>query len=97
MYPKVDLEILAQRKDRLRSRIRIRRQASAVEIERVLRPVEWAEGAYAKWKSISPLVKIGAVPLGLLLKRKVFPKSGGLISGLVKWGPLAVNLFRSMR
>lgn len=97
MYPKVDLDILAQRKAGLRSRIRWRREACAEEAARVLRPVVWAEGAYAKWKSISPLVKLGAIPLGFLLKRKLFPKSGGVIGGLFRYGPLALNLFRSMR
>ena len=97
MYPKVDLEILEQRKAALRTRIRVRRAACAIEIDRVLRPAVWLEGAYAKWKAISPLVKVGAIPLGLLLKNKLFPRSGGLISGLVRWGPTAFNLLRAMR
>ncbi|TSJ76969.1 hypothetical protein [Rariglobus hedericola] len=68
-----------------------------MEIERVLRPVTWLEQAYAQWKAISPIVKFGAIPLGFLLKKKVFPKSGGLISGLFRWGPTAFSLFKSMR
>lgn len=97
MYPQVDLEILAQRRERLRSRIRSRREACAVEVERVLRPVEWAENAYAKWKAISPVVKVGAIPLGLLLKKRLFPRSGGIIEGVTRWAPAVINLFRSMR
>ena len=97
MYPKVDLEVLAQRKERLRSRIRSRRETCAVEFERVLRPVVWLEDIYAKWKALSPLVKLGAIPLGIFLKKKVFPRSGGVIGGLWRWAPLALDLFRMSR
>lgn len=97
MYPQIDLDYLAQRKASLRGRIHIRRSECAVALERVLRPVVWGEGLWVKWKAISPIVKFGAVPLGLLLKNKLFPKSGGVIGGLIRWGPMALNLFRSMR
>jgi len=97
MYPQIDLKYLEQRKASLRGRIHVRRSESAVAIERVLRPVVWAEGLWMKWKAISPVVKLTALPLGFLLKNKLFPKSGGVISGLFRWGPLALNLFRSMR
>jgi len=97
MYPKVDLEILGQRKADLMDRIRSRRADVEVDFDAVMRPVLWAENAYAKWKEISPFVKFAALPLGFLLKRKVFPQSGGIISGLFRWAPLAVNVFKAMR
>lgn len=97
MYPQTDLSYLARRKSDLRGRIHARRAACADELGRVLRPVAWAEELWAKWKAISPIVKFGAVPLGLLLKNRFFPKSRGVIGGLIRWGPMALNLFRSMR
>jgi hypothetical protein len=97
MYPQIDLAILAARKERLRTRIRLRREECAIELDRAMRPVAWLEHAYAQWKSISPLVKFGAIPLGFLLKKKIFPKSGGWIGGLFRWGPMAFNLFKSLR
>ena len=97
MYPQTDLKYLEQRKSNLRGRIHARRSACAEELGRVLRPVVWGEGLWAKWKAISPIVKLTAVPVGLLLRDKLFPKSGGVIGGLIRWGPLALNLFRSMR
>lgn len=97
MYPQVDLDILSRRKAGLVGRVRARREACAEEAVRVLRPVVWAGHAYAQWKAISPFMKIAAVPLGLLLKRKLFPRSGGVVGGLFRWAPLALNLFRSMR
>jgi hypothetical protein len=48
---------------------------------------------YAKWQAISPFTKLAAVPLGLLVTRKLMPKIGGLLS----WAPMAINVFRAFR
>jgi hypothetical protein len=93
MYPQPDLNLLALRKHALMHRIRVRRDACAGHAHEVMKPVVWIEGLHAKWRSISPLVKLAAVPAGLLITRKFMPKLGTLFS----WAPVALNLFRAFR
>lgn len=93
MYPQPDLNILAIRKRALVHRIRVRREECAVHAHEVLKPAEWASGMYAKWQAVSPFTKMAAVPLGLLVTRKLMPK----ISGLISWAPMALNIFRAFR
>ncbi len=93
MYPQTDLNILAFRKRALMHRIRVRRDECEGHAHEVLKPALWAEGLYAKWRTISPLVKLVGVPLGLMATRKLMPKVGGLLS----WAPMALNIFRAFR
>jgi len=97
MYPKVDLEILASRRKAMRIQIRDRRALLVMDMANVSRPVLWAEDMWAKWKAISPFAKLAAIPVGLFVKRKVFPKSGGIIGGLLRFAPTAFNIFKAMR
>lgn len=97
MYPKVDLEILANRRKAMRVQIRDRRALLVIDTANVSRPVVWAEDMWAKWKAISPFAKIAAIPLGIFMKRKVFPKSGGILGGLIRFAPMAFNIFKAMR
>ena len=94
MYPQADLDFLAQRKGALLASIRLRRLESSAQLGEVMQPVAWAESLYARWKAISPLVKVAAVPVGLLLKEKLFPQTG-MLAGVLRWAPVALNLFRS--
>lgn len=97
MSAETDLDILSRRKLVLLDKISARREACALQIERVLRPVVWVEGLYAKWRAISPFVKIAA-PLGLLFfKRKHSSKGAGMIEGLFRWAPMALKFFQSVR
>jgi len=93
MYPQPDLRLLAVRKRALVHLIRARREECADYTHEVLKPAEWASGVYAKWQAISPFTKLAAVPIGLMLTRKLMPKIGGLVS----WVPIALNLFRTFR
>lgn len=93
MYPKADLSILAARKQALLQRIDARREESASQMREVIRPAEWAEDMYARWRAIPPLVKMAAVPVGVLLVRKLAPRFGRLRS----WAPLALKIFQAMR
>ncbi|MDF3059811.1 MAG: hypothetical protein K0R17_4026 [Rariglobus sp.] len=97
MASQADLAILSRRKGALIQTIRSRRAECADQLEQTLQPVLWAERLYAQWKAISPLVKIAAVPAGILLKKKLFPNAGGVVGGIFRWAPLAMNLFRSVR
>jgi len=93
MYPQADLNILAFRKQALIHRIRMRRDECEIHAREVLKPVVWAEGLYEKWRAISPLVKLVAVPAGLMATRKLMPKVGGLLN----WAPMALKIFRAFR
>lgn len=93
MYPQPDLNLLALRKRTLMHRIRVRRDECADQAHEVLKPVVWIDGLYAKWRAISPLAKLAAVPVGLFITRKFMPKLGGLLS----WAPVAMNLIRALR
>lgn len=98
MYPQSDLDLLSRRKLNLLSRINARRDECAEQVEQVLQPVLWVERVYAKWRAISPILKMAIVPLGLFfLRRKAPPKTESMIGGLFRWAPVALNLFRSMR
>ncbi len=98
MYPQSALDLLSRRKLDLLSQINARRDECAEQVEQVLQPVLWVERAYAKWRAISPILKMAIVPLGLfILRRKAPPKTQGVVSGLFRWAPVALNLFRSMR
>lgn len=98
MYPQANLEALAQRKQALLSSIRTSRAECAAHLSVIAKPIVWAEGLYARWKAVSPIVKVAAVPVGVMLKRKLFPKGGGgFAAGLLRWAPVAADLFRSRR
>lgn len=94
MYPQANLDFLAQRKGVLLASIRLRRMECSAQLAEAMQPVAWAESLYARWKSISPLVKVAAVPVGLVLKERLFPKTG-MLAGVLRWAPVALNLFRS--
>ena len=94
MSPQANLDSLAQRKGVLLASIRLRRLESSAQLGAVMEPVAWAESLYARWKAVSPLVKVAAMPVGALLKQKLFPQAG-MLAGLMRWAPVALNLFRS--
>jgi hypothetical protein len=96
MYPQPNLDLLSRRKLALLETIRERRSDCAGQLEKVLQPVLWAEGMYARWKAISPAVKLAAVPVGVMVKQKLFP-AGGVVGGLLRYAPMALKLFRSWR
>ena len=96
MYAQRELTRLALRKTLLTRRIRRRREVCAAQIADVTRPLAWLDGLRASWGRVSPVAKMAAVPLGLLLKKAFFPKAR-LLGALIRWAPLAVSLFRSVR
>jgi hypothetical protein len=93
MYPQPELTRLAQRKHLLVYRIRARREECVEQVHTVLKPALWLEHMRDRWQSISPLTRYAAVPVGLMLVRKLLPKVGFL----AKWVPLATNLLRIIR
>jgi hypothetical protein len=93
MYPQPELNLLAYRKRLLVARIRARREECAAQVHTVLKPAFWLEEMRGRWKAISPLTRLAAVPVGVMLVRKIMPKVGFL----ARWAPLATNLFRVLR
>jgi hypothetical protein len=94
MYPNGELNELAAQKFALRRRIQVRRAECAIAAEGAARPIEWLDRAIATWRKISPLTKVAAVPLAMLLKRTLFRRAK-ILGSLLRWGPLAFRVFRS--
>jgi hypothetical protein len=95
MYPERELTRLAAHKAQLRANIAVRRSQCADAIARVSTPLEWLDRAVAFWHNYSSLIKIAAVPLGIVVKRVVFPRFK-FFGALARWGPLAYGAFRGL-
>ncbi|HTJ78908.1 MAG TPA: hypothetical protein VL357_07910 [Rariglobus sp.] len=96
MHAQHELNHLALRKRILRRRITVRREECAAQIAVVVRPLGWLDEARAKWNRVSPAAKIAALPLGFLLRQAFFPKAR-LLGSLLRWAPVAMTFFRSVR
>ena len=96
MYPQRDLKAIAWHKTRLRRRIAGERAASAAAVVCLVQPLAWFDRVRAQWAWISPLLKIAAVPVGLLAKRSAAPGTR-VLGALLRWGPLVWNLVRGRK
>jgi hypothetical protein len=95
MYPRAELTSLASSKSELRQRIFIRRSDCAAAAARLAQPIVWIDRAYAAWRRISPMVKLAAVPIGLLIARlniRHLQRAGAVL----RWGPLVLGAVRSL-
>lgn len=95
MYPTEELSLLAARKAALRERISICRDRCTAAAERVTRPLEWIDRALSRWRQLSPLVKIAAIPLGILVKRKLAPRAR-VFGAILRWGPVVFGAVRDL-
>jgi hypothetical protein len=95
MYPERELSRLAAHKASLQASIAARRSQCAEAIARVSAPLEWLDRAVTFWHSYSSVIKITAVPIGLLVKRVLFPRFK-FLGALARWGPLAFGAFRGL-
>ncbi len=93
MYPQAELNHLAQRKGDLMRRIGARRQDVVGRMDHALQPIRCVDGIYASWLQL----KLMAEPSGHALNRTSSAKTGDDLSGIFRWAPLALNLFRTMR
>jgi len=88
MYPREQLTYLAERKVLLQARIARQRIETGRNLERVIRPIVWAENLRARWRALPPAVRLFSGPVGLLLqgylRRRL--RFGGK---LLVWGPVA--------
>jgi|CZKI01.1.fsa_nt_gi hypothetical protein len=95
MYPRKELTALAVSKADLLDRICVRRERCCAAAARVARPLETLDRGIARWRQLSPFVKIAAVPLGFLLKRRP-SRSARVLGALMRWGPLVLGAVRGM-
>ena len=96
MYAQRELSRLALRKTLLARRIHARREVCARQITAVMRPLGWLDSVRARLARVSPVAKVAAVPLGLLLKKAFFPNAS-FLGSLIRWAPFAMSVFRSVR
>jgi hypothetical protein len=95
MYPNGELTRLAARKSALRLQIGHRRLECAHAAAGVERPLAWLARAIAFWRRISPVAKLAAIPLVLLLKRTLLPRAG-LFTSLLRWTPAIFSAGRAL-
>jgi len=72
MYPDGEIGGLAARRELLCARIAARRQASVEAAVELTRPLGWIDQMVARWRGVSPLIKLVGVPAGLYVLRSVF-------------------------
>jgi hypothetical protein len=98
MYPTEELEELALRKTVLRARISADRLRCATFASEAARPIHLIDRVITQWKRIPPIAKIAAVPLGLLLRRAVSPRTkGNLVGRVMRFAPLVVNALKILK
>jgi hypothetical protein len=95
MYPSEELRFLAASKEALREQIFVRREICAVAAARVARPIAWLDRVQARWHNLSPLVKMAALPAGLLLKRLILPRTH-ILGKILRWGPIIYGAVRGL-
>ena len=92
MYPQGELSRLALRKARLRKSISRHRAECIEAVATVSRPLAWVDIAYNLWRTLAPLVKLGAWPLGGAAVRGLFPGQK-ILRFLIRWAPAAFSAF----
>lgn len=95
MYPTRELNRLAGRKALLRQDIAYSRLRCAVAAGRVTRPLVWLDRVVAFWQQLPPIVRFAAVPLALLLKRRILPRPSRFRT-LLRVAPLALAVLRGL-
>ncbi|MEO6569214.1 MAG: hypothetical protein ABIO94_10670 [Opitutaceae bacterium] len=96
MYPDGDLNALAAHKLALQRRIGFRRDECVELAARVAVPLEKIDHVIAQWRRISPLAKIAALPMAILVKKTLFRRSK-ILGPLLRWGPLAFKVLRGVK
>jgi hypothetical protein len=91
MYPARELTRLAAHKLALQRRITRRRTDCVEAVASIARPFAWLDRALGAWRQLSPWVKIAAVPLGLLFKRRAALRPVG---ALLRWLPVVSAAMR---
>jgi hypothetical protein len=96
MYPQQDLIRIALHKAALRHSIALNRERIVEATSRVSKPVAFADRALAFWRDLSPIVRISAVPLGVVATRALFPRLR-ILRTVVRWSPLVIAAMRALK
>lgn len=97
MYPTAELKSLAARKRELRARISWHRWECVRMSARLAQPLEVVDELAARWRQLSPLLKLSAVPLGLLFRPRRKFKWFRLFGTLFRLAPSIIRTFRAYR
>ena len=95
MYPQRELARLAACKVAMRRRIARRRMQWVEHGTVVARPFVWLDRMQEAVRRLSPWIKFGAVPLGFLLRRSLFPRLK-FLGPILRWSPLIVPVARGL-
>jgi len=93
MYSERELIRLADHKNRLRHRIGRHRAQCIEATSRVARPMVRWDRTLIVWRRFSPLAKLAAVPLGIVIARTLSRRLR-ILRSLVRWGPLVAGAAR---
>lgn len=77
MYADRELAELASRKVVLQARITVRRMECQLAAMHIARPLAFIDRVWARWKQLSPWVKMLGLPLGFVAVRKLTRGRGG--------------------
>jgi hypothetical protein len=95
MYPGSELARLATRKELILARIAVRRLQCAEYACTLARPLGFIDRMTAKWRQISPWIKLVGIPLGVIVGRRM-SKTGhdGKVSAFLKYVPIVMQAVR---
>ena len=95
MYPQRELKRLATHKVWLRRRIVVHRFACVAAASHVARPFALLDRVMSFWRRLSPLARLAALPLGVLVTRRFFPRWKTL-GAVLRWAPLVTGAVRAL-
>ena len=95
MHHREELTALAADKAALVERIHARRELCAAAAAGAARPLKALDLGMARWRRLPPVVRLAALPLGLLLARLAGRRVRAL-GALLRWGPLVLQVARRM-
>jgi hypothetical protein len=99
MYPTAELNELARRKIVLRARVGASRLVCVTYAAEVARPIGLVDRVVTQWRRISPAMKLLALTLGFVLRRKWRARQvrkASTLRGLLRLLPLVLSLARGM-
>ena len=95
MYPAGELKRLELRKALLQLRIAERRLQCAIAAREEAQPLRTVDRALDLWRRVPPVAKLVAIPVVLMLARKL-AKRKGLIGSVARMTPMVMSVARAV-
>ena len=95
MYPTRELTRLAHLKADVQWNIARRRTQCVAAATRLAQPIAWLDRMLVLVRRLAPLTRLAAVPLGLLVTRRFFPRAK-VLGSLLRWAPLVYGAVRGL-